>query len=180
MRVPTCKTKHWELGKCTDSLLKRKFRKPVPLRKQAGAIFVTVTTSQATNAAGKSTNTNHFLLFSMHTHCSHFALEFSTGRVGPKNPTVPAGSGRVRVENISRWLGSGRSSGLIFFADFFFFPRIINHRCCLPWIMVNFPLGINKVANIYLSIYLPIYLSIVTKVCMRAACTAACTYLSIG
>ena len=29
-------------------------------------------------------------------------LEFSTGRVGPKNPTVPAGSGRVRVENISR------------------------------------------------------------------------------
>ena len=39
MRVPTCKTTHWELCKCTDSLLKRKFRKPVPSRKQAGAIF---------------------------------------------------------------------------------------------------------------------------------------------
>ena len=39
MRVPTCKTKHCELCKCTDSLLKIKFRKPVPSRKQAGAIF---------------------------------------------------------------------------------------------------------------------------------------------
>ena len=26
---------------------------------------------QSSNAVGKSTNTNHFLLFSMHTHCSH-------------------------------------------------------------------------------------------------------------
>ena len=52
MRVPTCKTKHWELCKFTDSLLKRNFRKPVPSWKQAGAIFGKQSrpTSRATNA----------------------------------------------------------------------------------------------------------------------------------